>query len=116
MADEAGRLRGRGARIDRLGADLDETEIEQEEAADDADPIALLLQEIADPGEAERGGQAVDGVGAGGAEAADEAGEAAVGERAADAEDADRTDRRRDGESDQRTLPQQLEFKHPLDP
>src|SRR5262249_47177472 len=70
VADQPSGLWRRGARIDRAGADLDEAEIDEEQAADDADPVPLLLQEGADPGEAEGGDQAVDRVGDGGAEPA----------------------------------------------
>src|SRR5262249_22051513 len=116
VADEAGRLWWRSVGIHGLGADLGDAEVDQEQAADDADPVALLLEEGAEPSQAESSDQTIARIGRGGAEAADEPGEAAVGERTADAQDADRADRRRDGEADQRTLPQQIELMHPAEP
>src|SRR6185437_7992067 len=89
------RLQPLGAMAQRRRA-----EIEQEDAADRAQPILEIEQQVGDDGEPEAGDDPEDGVGARRAESRDEAEEAALEDRPPDAEHADRPDRDGDDHPD----------------
>src|SRR6185437_12896893 len=90
-----GRLATDDPLAQRAGADIDE-----EEAAGQAQPILIAEKKIGDDGQAETGDDAEDGIGARRAEAGEEAEEPSLEDGAADAEHADGPDRHGDDEAD----------------